>query len=124
MVDSDAPEEEAPSRTLDRSSFILSCGAGSCHESTVGRRVDCPTPQARVKERRELLEDSNMTIDEVRERVEEIKAIRGDDEAAHGREDELWEDVLSFISGTAGLPAVLAVEALKTRDIAFARWCA
>ena len=69
-----------------------------------------------------------MTVEEVRRRVEEIRTIRerdDDDEACHGREDALHQDVLRAIAaGTCALPAVCAEVALSTKDIPFARWCA
>lgn len=66
-----------------------------------------------------------MTVVEVIERVGKIKKIRGDDEVAHSNEDELHQDVLEAIAeGTAEDAMVMAAEALKTRDIGFARWCA
>lgn len=66
-----------------------------------------------------------MTLDEVKTRVESIRRRRGDDEGAHGMEDDLYCDVLQAIAdGThEDDPSVLAAEALKTRKIDFARWC-
>ena len=66
-----------------------------------------------------------MTIDEVEAEVERIRAMAGDDEAAHSAEDDLWEKVLHTIaSGYGDKPSSLALAALKTKDIAFQRWCA
>jgi hypothetical protein len=65
-----------------------------------------------------------MTVDEVRERVEKIRAMAGDDEAAHSEEDGLHQDVLAAIADGAEFAPALAAEALKTVDIDFARWCA
>jgi hypothetical protein len=66
-----------------------------------------------------------MTLDEVRAEVERIKAIAGDDEAAHAAEDDLWEKVLRTIaSGYGDKPSSLAAAALETKSIDFARWCA
>ncbi|MBD3861399.1 hypothetical protein IEE86_16865 [Bacillus sp. 28A-2] len=64
-----------------------------------------------------------MTVDEVKERVEDIRQIAFDDEAAHGMEDDLYNDVLGAIANGAGNPEKLASEALKTQDIEFYRWC-
>lgn len=66
-----------------------------------------------------------MDISTVRTRVEKIEAMKGDDEMAHAEEDELFADLLSAIAnGTCQNPAECAREALRTRDIKFARWCA
>lgn len=66
-----------------------------------------------------------MTIFEVRERLEEIKTLANDSEAAHSREDGLYFDVLRAIAdGETDDPAGLAAEALKTLGIDFDRWCA
>ena len=65
-----------------------------------------------------------LTVDEVRRRVEEIRAIAGDDEAAHSDEDSLRDLVLCAIADGAPNAAELAAEALKTGEIEFARWCA
>ncbi|WP_024427708.1 hypothetical protein [Bacillus safensis] len=64
-----------------------------------------------------------MTVDDVQERVEVIRQIALDDEAAHGMEDELYIDVLEAIANGADNPEKLAAEALKTQDIEFYRWC-
>jgi hypothetical protein len=66
-----------------------------------------------------------MTVEEVEAEVARIRAIAGDDEAAHGAEDDLWENVLrSIASGETTQPAEIAAAALKTKTIEFARWCA
>lgn len=65
-----------------------------------------------------------MDVDQVRNRVRHIDNIRSDDEAAHAEEDTLHEDVLQAIADRADNPAALAEEALKTKNIDFARWCA
>jgi hypothetical protein len=65
-----------------------------------------------------------MTIDEVKARVEEIEAWKGDDEAAHGKENQLREDFIRYVAETA-TPS-LAEKArlvLSTNHIEFARWC-
>ncbi len=68
--------------------------------------------------------ESNMTVDEVKERVRQIDASKGDDEGAHSMEDTLRADVLKAIADGAPNAAALAAEALKTMNIDFARWCA
>ena len=66
-----------------------------------------------------------MTVDDVTAEVERIREMRWDDEAAHGAEDNLWENVLRLIaSGETDKPAELAAAALKTKTVEFARWCA
>lgn len=62
-----------------------------------------------------------MTVEEVQERVEMIRRNADDDERAHAREDALHQDVLRYFAATGNS---VAVEALKTLDIEFARWCA
>ncbi len=65
-----------------------------------------------------------MTVDDVIQRVAEINAERNDDEMAHSDEDSLHQDVLVAISNGVDNAQELALEALKTLDISFARWCA
>lgn len=65
-----------------------------------------------------------LTVEDVRAKVREISEARGDDEIAHGLEDELRERVLKAIAGGAPNAAELAAEVLKTSDIEFQRWCA
>lgn len=65
-----------------------------------------------------------LTVARVQERLNEIRLLAHakDPEAAHGREDSLYVDVLRAV--VAGHPEAraLAVEALKARRIPFARW--
>lgn len=65
-----------------------------------------------------------MTLQDVKNNVLKIYEMKGDDEAAHGEEDRLYEDVLREM--VAGNPEAqeMAKEALKTQDINFSRWCA
>ncbi|KLK98059.1 hypothetical protein XJ18_17675 [Bacillus pumilus] len=63
-----------------------------------------------------------MTVDDVRERVENIRQVAFDDETAHGMEDDLYIDVLEAIATGADSPEKLAAEALKTQEIEFYRW--
>jgi hypothetical protein len=66
-----------------------------------------------------------MTPLEIRERVARIEGMKGDDEAAHTEEDDLWSDVLTAIaSGACHSPGACAAEAIKTKAIRFSRWCA
>lgn len=67
-----------------------------------------------------------MTVDDVRARVAEIERIGSerDYEMAHGKEDDLREDVLRAIADGSPIAADLAREALATSQLDFARWCA
>lgn len=66
-----------------------------------------------------------MAEDDVKARVEQIRKIADDDEAAHSNEDRLRHDVLQAIAdGTAVDPIACAKAALLTSEIEFCRWCA
>jgi hypothetical protein len=65
-----------------------------------------------------------MTIEEIRERVQKIRDIARDGEAAHLAEDGLHQDVLKAIADGAEDPRELAAAALATRELEFARWYA
>lgn len=65
-----------------------------------------------------------MTIEEVCERVLDIRELANDYERAHSAEDELYSEVLQAIADNAPNAALLAHYALKTKDIEFARYCA
>lgn len=64
-----------------------------------------------------------MTIKDVKGRLKAIEELKGDDEAAHGQEDALWQDVLLAIAkGETYDSKGLAREALKSKKLDFARW--
>jgi len=66
-----------------------------------------------------------MTVEYIRDQVRKIENSAGDYEAAHGLEDELFEDVLTAIAErTCDDPVACAREAVKTTEIEFARYCA
>lgn len=65
-----------------------------------------------------------MTTEDIRKRIAEIKDHIGDPETAHGLEDDLYYDVLEYISKGKSRIAELARETLKSDDIDFERWCA
>lgn len=66
-----------------------------------------------------------MTVREVKDRVGRIKVAQGDPEVAHSEEDALYSDLLAAIAhGRCIEPARCAEEALKTKRLTFARWCA
>ncbi len=64
----------------------------------------------------------------VRQEVRAIRLLaRTDPEAAHGREDKLFADVLKYIASglaTKNDAVALAEECLKSKDAEFARWTA
>lgn len=68
--------------------------------------------------------DPGLTAEDIARRLAEIHALQGDDEAAHGREDELHRDVLAAIAAGAPDAPLLAAAALRTETLGFARWCA
>jgi hypothetical protein len=65
-----------------------------------------------------------MTVEDVRARLEAIRAVADDDEQAHGLQDSLLLDVLLAIRNGADEPAALASAAVEVYDIDFERWCA
>lgn len=68
-----------------------------------------------------------LTVEDVKRRVEEIRQMSGDYEAAHAAEDHLHQEVLGAIAGGARdgrLAQELAGEALKSTLIDFPRYCA
>jgi hypothetical protein len=65
-----------------------------------------------------------MDVKGVEKRVREIRRIKKDYEAAHAREDDLYEDVLRTIAEGAENAQGLARAALKTKKIDFPRYTA
>jgi len=66
-----------------------------------------------------------ITPEWVREEVQFIRECAADDESAHSAEDALHQAVLLAISeDRCPSPKTCAMEALKSRLIDFARWCA
>lgn len=66
-----------------------------------------------------------MTPSEVAARVERIRSLADDAEAAHCEEDGLYRDVLRAIAdGTCTEPRWCARTALDAGLIDFPRWCA
>jgi len=67
----------------------------------------------------------NITVGWVFERIAEIEAEQGDDEAQHAAEDSLYRAVLEAIAeGRCGTPAACASAALTTQQMNFSRWYA
>lgn len=65
------------------------------------------------------------TAAEVKREVAVILDLVRDDEAAHNREDSLYEAILrSIAAGRAENPKAMARAALVTKKIEFKRWCA
>lgn len=66
-----------------------------------------------------------MTPDDVKQKVETIRASSDDAESAHSMEDELYENILTAIRDGTIVDAVKCCEeALKTKELKFPRWCA
>ena len=66
-----------------------------------------------------------MKIQDVKDAVQRIYDIRGDDEVAHVREDDLYRELLQSIAdGTCEDPVECSKLALTTQDIEFSRWYA
>lgn len=66
-----------------------------------------------------------LTVDDVRFKVERIRAMAGDDEGAHAAQDDLYDHVLNAIAtGLVEDPAAVALAALQAGEIEFQRWCA
>ncbi len=66
-----------------------------------------------------------MTVIEIRARVDAIRKLTDDPEAAHVEEDKLRAEVLFAIAERRCMfPASAAHEVLKTDEISFPRWCA
>ncbi|MGX1483422.1 hypothetical protein RKD45_002498 [Streptomyces griseus] len=68
--------------------------------------------------------ESLLTAEDIAHRLAAIHAAQGDDERAHGLEDDLHRDVLATIAAGAPDASLLAAAALRTETLDFARWCA
>lgn len=63
------------------------------------------------------------TEQEAEAMLERIRNAAGDDEVAHGLEDDLWEGVLEAIAANfCEDPRSVAATALQSRQIKFERW--
>jgi hypothetical protein len=66
-----------------------------------------------------------MTVDFIQEYLQYLKRISHDDEAAHGDEDTLWEQVMySIAQGRCVDPKECCALAIRSQEIEFSRWCA
>lgn len=65
-------------------------------------------------------------LNTIEDRVDAIAQEAHDPEAAHGDEDDLYEEVLTWIRDHSSDDAArrLAREALRTKELDFSRWCA
>jgi len=65
-----------------------------------------------------------MTIDQIKERIEEIRSLVGDPEAAHSKEDDLYRDFIRYVAlGSGGISIVVKARLVLTViDIKFPRW--
>ena len=72
------------------------------------------------------MRDRKLRMREVEARVRKIKEMKGDNEAAHVEEDNLYEEVLRAIVAHSryGYASDLARAALRTKEIGFERWYA
>lgn len=68
--------------------------------------------------------DTPLTAEDIARRLAEIHAAQDDDEAAHGKTDDLYRDVLAAIAAGATDPELLASAALRAETLDFGRWCA
>ena len=66
-----------------------------------------------------------MTVEEIKERIEEIEKYKEDPETAHFLEDELYWDFVYYVERTAqGDLRRKASLVLKSKAIEFPRWAA
>jgi hypothetical protein len=66
-----------------------------------------------------------MTLNEIKARLEDIRAIDDDNETAHRKEDQLYIDVLKFIASGACRDAPgYAYAALAAEKLKYVRWYA
>lgn len=67
-----------------------------------------------------------MSIKDIQNRIQKIKDCAGDDEVAHGLEDDLNQDFIEYVSHTPydNDLAEKAKLVLSVGEIRFARWCA
>lgn len=64
---------------------------------------------------------SNMNVADVQRRLRRIQRVKADNEVAHVEQDELYEAVLEALANDGSM---IALEALKAREIKFKRWYA
>ncbi|MCK5016933.1 MAG: hypothetical protein KAS32_07655 [Candidatus Peribacteraceae bacterium] len=65
-----------------------------------------------------------MTIKEAKNRIEHLKEIAGDDEAAHIEEDDLRDDFILYVAKRKDRIGKIAKIILTSEEVQFSRWCA
>ena len=65
-----------------------------------------------------------MKVKEAKARIEHLKEISGDDEAAHIEEDDLRDDFIIFVAKRKDRIGKIAKIILTSEDVSFSRWCA
>lgn len=65
-----------------------------------------------------------MTLDEIEKRLQEIRRISHDDEAAHSCEDSLLIEFIEYVVTRGGDLGAMAAKVLEVADVEFNRWCA
>lgn len=65
-----------------------------------------------------------MNRQQIQQRLDEIKGLIRDSEAAHSKEDQLYYDFIRHIATMGGPYADRALLVLETKAITFARHCA
>lgn len=76
-----------------------------------------------MKARKQKRKPVILAVEEVRRRVELLRETAGDSEVAHAIEDEIHVTVLRAVAAGGTNSVELALEALKTLEIQFNRWC-
>ena len=68
-----------------------------------------------------------MTLGEIQQQIERINALKDDNEAAHGEEDDLRNAFICYIAESDIVPPTIRKKArlvLSSNDIEFTRWYA
>lgn len=124
--ETDAVQWFGPSR--DAKQWVTPPICFKCHAEAMVETTRAYTASILGAMRDPTKSESVNPIDEARRRLDEIKGLLNDPEAAHGCEDNLHVFVLQAIrdGGVDSLEdaQTLASVALQTLDLEFARWCA
>jgi hypothetical protein len=65
-----------------------------------------------------------MTLEEIKARIEKIKAISDDPEAAHSAEDDLYRDFIDHVAKRKDKIGEMAYYVLKSKQLDFPRYTA
>ena len=65
-----------------------------------------------------------MNKEDIEERIAEIKRLSWDSEAAHAREDQLYQGFVRMIADSNGPYSNMARLILSTQELKFNRWAA